>query len=89
MKALENKAQVLISELCQVVFLLILQVHPLNTYMTPGGGIQKPDHVQQGRLTTARRPHNGYKLPGPDLQGNVIQRYRFQDVRVIRLAQVF
>ena len=51
--------------------------------------IEEAEDIEQGGLAAPRRSHDGDKLAGADLEGNLVQRRRFDLAGSIGLAEVF
>ncbi len=72
-KALKYKADVAFTELCPLALRVVgnLMVHKM--ILTARGIVQQAHDIEQGRLATTRRAHDGYKFASFDFQIYIIE----------------
>ena len=72
-ETLENEANLLIADTSQLLVFVALQLAIVDGHFTFGRLVKQTHDVEQSTFATARRAHDGYKLPFLDVYIDVVQ----------------
>ena len=70
---LENKADILIPKVAQLLLAQRTDIYPIDRYRTAVGFVERTDNLQQRRLAGTRWPHNTDHLSLIDVQVDTFQ----------------